>query len=269
LTRHANGEIFAAFSLTEEGAGSDASTIQTQAEKSGDEYILNGQKRLVSMAELADIYILFAKTDPTKRRHSISAFVVEKNFPGLEIGKKRICFGVKGHQTYDLLLKDCRVPVENRIGEEGRGFKYALMTFDDTRPTLACGYIGLARAALDIAIEFARKRETFGQALIEHQAIKFPIVEIATEIECARLLAYKACWLADKGLWHKKEASMAKYFSAELAVKAAMTAMKILGGFGSTKEYPIERFFRDATTFTVAQGSPEIQRLVVARELLK
>ncbi|NVM52805.1 MAG: acyl-CoA dehydrogenase family protein, partial [Candidatus Helarchaeota archaeon] len=161
LTRHAKGEIFAAFSLTEEGAGSDASSIQTHAEKSGNDYILNGQKRLVSMAELADIYIIFAKTDPTKKRRSISAFVVEKNFPGLKIGQKRVCFGVKGHQTYDLILEDCRVPVENRIGEEGRGFKYALMTFDDTRPTLACGYIGLARAVLDIALEFARKRETF------------------------------------------------------------------------------------------------------------
>lgn len=269
LTKHAKGEIFAAFSLTEEGAGSDAGSIQTRAEKTGDEYVLNGQKRLVSMAELADIFIIFAKTDLTKRRHSISAFVVEKEFPGLTLGRRRTCFGVKGHQTYDLVLEDCRVPVENRIGEEGRGFKYALMTFDDTRPTLACGYVGLARAALDIALEFAKNRETFGQPLIEHEAIKFPITEIATEIECARLLAYKAAWLADNGLWHKKEASMAKYYCAELAVRAAMAAMKILGGFGSTKDYPIERFLRDATTFTVAQGSPEIQRLVVARELLK
>jgi alkylation response protein AidB-like acyl-CoA dehydrogenase len=269
LTLHAKGEIFSAFSLTEEGAGSDANTIKTQAEKSGDEYILNGQKRLVSMAEFADIYIIFARTDPTKKRHSISAFVVEKKFPGFKIGKKRVCYGVKGHQTYDLILEDCRVPVENCIGEEGHGFKYALRTFDDTRPTLACGYIGLARAALDIALQFAKTRETFGKPLIEHEAIKFPVVEIATEIECARLLAYKACWLADQKQWHKKEASMAKYYAAELAVKAAMSAMKILGGFGSTKDYPIERFLRDATTFTVAQGSPEIQRLVVARELLK
>ena len=269
LSRHAKGEIFAAFSLTEEGAGSDAGSIQTRAEKSGDDYILNGEKRLVSMAELADIFIIFAKTDPTKRRRSISAFVVEKDFPGVSLGKRRTCFGVKGHQTFDLVLKDCHVPIENRIGEEGRGFKYALMTFDDTRPTLACGYVGLARAALDIALKFAKKRETFGKPLIEHEAIKFPITEIATEIECARLLAYKAAWLADNGLWHKKEASMAKYYGAELAVKAAMAAMKTLGGFGSTTEYPIERFLRDATTFTVAQGSPEIQRLVIARELLK
>jgi butyryl-CoA dehydrogenase len=269
LTLHAKGDIFSAFSLTEEGAGSDANTIKTQAKKSGDEYILNGQKRLVSMAEFADIYIIFARTDPTKKRHSISAFVVEKKFPGFKIGKKRVCYGVKGHQTYDLILEDCRVPVENCIGEEGHGFKYALRTFDDTRPTLACGYIGLARAALDIALQFAKNRETFGKPLIEHEAIKFPVVEIATEIECARLLAYKACWLADQKHWHKKEASMAKYYAAELAVKAAMSAMKILGGFGSTKDYPIERFLRDATTFTVAQGSPEIQRLVIARELLK
>jgi alkylation response protein AidB-like acyl-CoA dehydrogenase len=269
LTRHAKGEIFSAFSLTEEGAGSDANSIQMQAQKSGDEYILNGQKRLVSMAELADIYIIFARSDPSKKRKSISAFVVEKSFPGLKIGKKRVCFGVKGHQTYDLVLEDCRVPVENRIGEEGYGYQHALKTFDDTRPTLACGYIGLARAALDTALDFAKKRETFGQPLIEHEAIKFPIVEIATEIECARLLAYKACWLADQKQWHKKEASMAKYYAAELAVKAAMAAVKILGGFGSTKEFPAERFLREAATFTVAQGSPEIQRLVIARELLK
>lgn len=269
LPRHASGEIFAAFCLTEQDSGSDAGAIKLRADRSGDEYVLNGKKRLVSMAELADIFIVFAKTDLTKRRRSISVFVVEKDFPGVKIGEKRICFGVKGHQTHDLELIDCRVPVENRIGEEGRGFKYALMTFDDTRPTLACGYIGLAKAALDVAIEFAKKRVTFGQPLIERQAIMFPITEIATKIECARLLAYRAAWMADKGLWHKKEASMAKYYGAELAVEATMMAMKTLGGFGSTKEYPIERFLRDAATFTVAQGSPEIQRLVIARELTK
>lgn len=269
LTQHANGEIFSAFSLTEENAGSDASSIELQAERSGDEYILNGKKRLVSMAEFADIFIIFAKTDPTKDQKNISVFVVEKNFPGIKIGEKRTCFGVKGHQTHDLILENCQVPVENRIGEEGQGMKYALMTFDDTRPTLACGYVGLAKAALDIAIEFTKKRMSFGKTLFEHEAIKFPLTEIATEIECARLLAYKAAYLADKGLWHKKEASMAKYYGAEIAVKATVAATNALGGFGSTKEYPVERLLRDAITFRVAQGTPEIQKLVVARELIK
>ncbi len=269
LPRHARGEIFSAFSLTEETAGSDAGSIQLKAEKKGDEYVLNGKKRLVSMAELADIFLIFAKTDPTKRRHSISAFVVEKKFPGITIGEKRVCFGVKGHQTHDLVFEDCHIPVENRIGEEGRGFKYALMTFDDTRPTLACGYVGLARAALDIAIKFAKNRISFGANLLEHQAIKFPITEIATEIECARFLAYKAAWLADQGAWHKKEASMAKYYAAELAIRATLAAVKTLGGSGTDKKLPIERLLRDAITFSVAQGTPEIQRLVIARELIK
>lgn len=261
------GEFLMGFALTDEGSGTDVAGMKTQAIKTGDDYVLKGRKRLISMAEIVDAFVLFAKTDPTKRRRSISAFVVPKASPGLRIGRRQKCIGMGGHQTWELVLDDCHVAAENLLGNEGEGFRYALKSLDDSRCTLAAGYVGLARAAFDIASGFALERASFERRLVDNQAVAFPLVELATEIEAARLLAYKAAWLADHKVRHKKETSMSKYFAAELAVKASLLAVSVLGGEGTTTDQPAERYLRDAVTFQFAQGSPQVQRLVVAHEL--
>jgi len=269
LPAMARFDMFVGFMLTDEGAGTDPARMKTRAERDGDYYVLNGKKRLISMAEFADAFIVFARTHPTAERRALSAFIVERNTPGLILARRQKCFGMGGHQTWVVALDNCRIPKANLLGEEGQGFRYALMMLDDSRSTLATGYIGLARAAYDAAANFARERVTFGRPLIQNQAISYPLAELATMIEAARLLAYKATAMAERGIWHKKETSMAKYYAAELAIDASLLAISIIGGEGTTPDYPVERFLRDAVTFQFAQGAINTQKLVITQELFK
>jgi len=265
----ARGEKFFAFALSEPAAGTDAASIVTRAEKRGKEYVLNGRKHLISFADIADFFVVFAKTDVTKGARGISAFVVEKGTGGFTIGREQFCMGMHGHRTWEISFKNCSVPRENLLGSEGEGFRYAMRTLDDTRATISGIFVGLARAALDVALKYANARKTFGRKLAEHQFVSFSLAEVARNIDAARLLSYRACWLADNGIAHKIETAMAKSLASEVVLKATDAAMEILGGIGTTKEYPVERYYRDARTFIFAQGSPEAQRMLIGRGLLK
>jgi alkylation response protein AidB-like acyl-CoA dehydrogenase len=263
------GEGFACFALTEPGAGSDAAAIESRAERVEDGYVLNGRKRYASFAHLAEYTIVFAKTDPTKGARGISAFVVPRGTPGFKVMERIPCIGMRGHQDEEISLENCRLPRENLIGEEGKGLRYALGTLDETRTTLTCGFIGLARAAFEEAVKFAKARKTFGQSIAGYQAIGFPLADLAAEIEAARLLAYKAAWLADRGVRHTAETAAAKAFASQLLIKATNLAVEVHGGFGGTRRFPVERMLRDARIWVFAQGAPNIMRLIVARELFK
>ena len=278
LTRIAEGKAITAYALTDEGSGSDViGGMNTRAEKVGDEYVLNGRKRWISYADIADIIIVFAKTDPAKGSRGISAFIVEKDTPGFTLVRPERCIGVRGHHAWEIAFKDCRIPKENLIGEEGSGIRIALMTLDDSRISLAAGNVGIAKAALDCALKFAAERKVFGKPLSEYQAISFALADIATRIEAARLLVWKAAWLCDAGfcgakgspIRHSKETAMAKLFACETAVKDADVAMNILGGYGVTEDYPVERYLRDAKAYIPAQGTSEIQRLIISRSLFR
>ncbi|MBX6378566.1 MAG: acyl-CoA dehydrogenase family protein, partial [Clostridia bacterium] len=267
LTRMAAGEAYCGFMLTDDQGGSDPAGMSTTAERRGDGYVLNGLKRLVSVGEHADLFVVFAKTRPGERRRAISLFVVERDTPGLTMERRQVCFGMKGHQTWDMRFRDCFVPADQRLGEEGRGLGYALKALDDSRATLACGYLGVARSALAIAVEYAKGRETFGKRLILNQGIAFPLMEYLTQIEAARLLAYQACEMGDRGLYHKKETAMAKWMASEVAIQACQFAIRVLGGNGASTDYPLEQYLRDVVTFALAQGSPEVQRITACQEL--
>jgi alkylation response protein AidB-like acyl-CoA dehydrogenase len=248
LTAQAKGEAFPSLAMTERGAGSDAGAVRLRAERNGDGYVLNGGKRQISQIDIATHIVVSTRTDPepAKGARGVSLFLVEKGIPGLIIGERENFIGVRGHKAYRLGFKDVHVPKGNLIGEENRGFRLLMQTLDETRLTVCAGGIGMARATLDKAIAHAKETSSFGRALIDHEAISFPLAEIATEVEAARFLVHKAAWLSDKGVRHTKETSMAKWFAAELAVKASLHAMTTLGGYGCMKEYGAERFFRDA-----------------------
>jgi len=264
LPRVAGGEGAWAYGLTEPGTGSDLASLQTRAELVGNEWVINGRKRYMSMAHIAIGTLVMART-----AKGISAFLVDPTNPGFKVVEKIPCIGLRGHQDEGVVLDNCRVPKGNLIGEEGKGLKIALSTLNESRTTLCAGFVGLARVAHEAAIKFAKGRDSFGKPLAEHQAIRFPLVEVAAEIEAARLLTYKAAWLIDNGLPHRAETSMAKAFSSEVLLKATNLGVHVHGGFGCTKRYPVERYFRDARIWVFAQGSPEIQKEVVAREIFK
>jgi len=256
------GEGTGTFALTEPNTGSDPSSLTTTAELVGDQWVLNGRKRYASLASESLYTIVIART-----KVGVSAFLVERGTPGFEVIEKIPTLGLKGHQDEEVLLKDCRIPKENLIGEEGKGLRIALEALNETRTSLCAGYIGVARAALEAAVKRAKERKSFGQTLAEHQAIRFPLAEVATDIEAARLLTYQAAWLIDNGQPHRKETSMAKHFAAQTVIKATDLAMKVYGGFGCTKREPVERYMRDARTWIYAQGSPEIMKEIIARSL--
>jgi len=267
LTRLAQGEI-GCYALTDEGPGSDPARMKSTAEEVEDAFILNGKKRLITFADMADLFALFASEDPSAGGRGISCFIVEKGTPGLKLERHCPLFGLRGHRAYDLKMENLKVPKENRIGKKGEGLRLALKVLNNTRISLAFGYIGLARSALELAIKFAREREVMGAPLKSYQAVSFPLAELATELEAARLLAYRAVVLSEREVEHRKETSMAKMFAGEVLVKATSLASRVLGGYGADRDWDAERYLRDAFAWIAAQGTLEIQKLIIAREIL-
>ncbi len=266
LTRLVEGQI-GCYALTDEGPGSDPVNMKTTARRDGEEYIINGKKRLITFADMADFCAVFAKTNPQAGSRGISAFILEKG--QFKLAEFTNIFGLRGHRAWTISLKDVRVPASARVGEEGEGLRLALKVLNTTRISLAWGYIGLARAAYDAARAFAAEREIAGQKLKQHQSISFALAELATQIDAARLLAYRAAVMSEKGLNHRKETSMAKMFAGETLVKAVTLANRILGGYGCDAAYPVERYVRDAFSWIAAQGTMEVQKLIIAREIFR
>lgn len=269
VSRLASGEYLGAFALTEPQAGSEASNLRTSARKKGDKYILNGSKIFITNAGEADIYVTFAVTDPDKGPKGISAFIVEKDTPGFHIGKKEKKMGLNGSNTCELIFEDAEVPAQNLLGCEGQGYEVALSNLAGGRIGIAAQAIGIAQRAMNEALSYAKERNQFGKPIAKKQAIQFKLADMATQIEAARLLIYRAAEMRQKGKPCKKEASMAKMFASDTAMKATTEAVQIFGGYGYTREYPAERLFRDAKITQIYEGTNEIQRIVIASELLK
>jgi alkylation response protein AidB-like acyl-CoA dehydrogenase len=270
LPRLASGEILAAFGLTEAGAGSDAGGIRTTAQRDGDGYVLNGVKCFVTNGGVADFYAVFARTDPQVGAHGISAFIVEKGTPGFTFGKSENKMGIRGSATRELVFEDCRLPIENRLGDEGAGYKLALRTLDHTRPGVGAEAVGVAQAALDASLKYARERVVFGSPLADKQAIAFMLADMATEIEAARLLVYRVAAMIDAGERNfTVAASQAKLYASEMAHRVVHKALQIHGGYGYMKDFPLERLYRDQRITEIYEGTSEIQRLVIAGNLLR
>jgi alkylation response protein AidB-like acyl-CoA dehydrogenase len=264
----AHGERLGCYALTEPGSGSDAGSIQTRAKRVGDDFVLKGNKIFTTNGNRADLAIVYAVTDPAKGKKGISAFIVEKNSPGFVVGKLEDKLGLRSSDTASLLFEDCRVPGENLLGTEGEGFTIALATLDGGRIGIAAQALGIAQGCLEESVAYAQQRRQFGRAIAEFEAIQWMLADMATEIDAARLLTYRAAWLAEQGRTFTKEAAMAKLFASEAANRAAYKAIQIFGGYGYTKEFAVERFFRDARITTIYEGTSEIQRLVIARRLI-
>jgi len=268
VAKLATGEFLGAFALTEPHAGSDASSIRTTAVRKDDAYVLNGNKVFITNGGEADTYIAFAVTDPGKGAKGISAFIVEKDTPGLVVGKKEKKMGLHGSNTTELIFENAIVPAANLLGQEGEGFTIAMANLDKGRIGIAAQALGIAEAALQYATEYARERKQFGQPIGKIQAVGFKLADMATKAEAARLLVYRAAWLCSQGLPCTKEASMAKLFASDAAMKLATEAVQIFGGYGYTREYPVERLFRDAKITQIYEGTNEIQHLVITKQLL-
>lgn len=256
-----------AYALTEPGAGSDPAGMITNARREKGKYILNGYKTFITNAGLADIYVVFATVDPSRGIDGITAFIVEKDWPGVNPGKKEKKMGIRASHTATISFDDVEVPVENRLGEEGQGFKIAMKTFDITRTHIAAGAIGLGRAAYEYSLGYAHERRQFGKPIFSFQAIAFMLADMAMEIDAARLLAWRAGAMYDEGLPCAQEASMAKAYAADVAMKVTTDAVQILGGYGYIREYPVEKWMRDAKIMQIYEGTAQIQRLVISRRL--
>ncbi|ADP34228.1 acyl-CoA dehydrogenase [Bacillus atrophaeus] len=267
LTPLALGEKIGAYGLTEAGSGSDAGGMKTVAERIGDDYLLNGSKIFITNGGAADIYIVFAVTDPEQRKKSVTAFIVEKGFEGFSIGKKEKKLGIRSSPTTEIIFEDCLVPAKNRLGEEGEGFKIAMSTLDGGRNGIAAQAVGIAQGALDAALQYAKERKQFGKPVAEQQAIAFKLADMATMIEASRLLTYQAAWLESSGLPYGKASAMSKLLAGDTAMKVTTEAVQIFGGYGYTKDYPVERYMRDAKITQIYEGTQEIQRLVISRML--
>jgi butyryl-CoA dehydrogenase len=267
----AEGTKIGAFGLTEPGSGSDAGAMRTTAvlAEDGTHYTLNGSKIFITNGGEADIYVVFASTDRSQRTRGVTAFIVEKGFPGFHIGKKEKKMGIKSSPTTEILFDNCMVPVENRLGEEGFGFKIAMMTLDGGRNGIAAQAVGIAQGAFDLALAYAKEREQFGKPISANQAIQFKLADMATKIEAARLLTYQAAWLEDNGLPYGRASAMSKVFAGDTAMEVTTEAVQIFGGYGYSREYPVERFMRDAKITQIYEGTQEIQRMVIANHLLK
>ena len=265
----AQGKKIGAWSLTEPEAGSDAGGTRTTARRDGDHWTLNGSKTFTTNGHYADTCVAMAVTDKSKGSHGISAFILEKGMPGFRPGKKENKLGLRASDTSELIFTDCRVPAENLLGPEGEGFTGSLAILDGGRISIAALGLGMAQGALDAATKYAKQRKQFGKTISEFQAIQFKLADMATEVEAARLLVYQAAWLADrKNVRFTRESSMAKLFAGEVAVRVANECVQIHGGYGFIKDYPAEKYYRDVKLCTIGEGTSEIQKLVIARQLL-
>ncbi len=268
LFKLSQGELLGCFALTEPGAGSDPGSLSLKAENKGNYYLINGTKTFITHGQYADVVNLITRTSPEKGSKGLSAFIVEKGTPGFSIGTKEDKMGLRASNTVELLFEDCKVPKENLLGKEGLGFKIAMTALDSGRIGIASQALGITRACLDEAIRYAKQRKQFGKAISSFQAIQWMIADMATGIEAASLLTLSAAWRKDNGISFTKEASMAKLFASELANKSAYLAMQIHGGYGYLKDFKVERLYRDARATSIYEGTSEIQRIVIAREIL-
>lgn len=271
----AAGDSVCAFGLTEPNAGSDAGGIKTRAVREGDKYLLTGQKCFITNGGIADVYTIFATTDPTRGLKGLTAFIVEKGYPGFSIGKKEKKMGVRGSETTELIFDNCPVPAENLLGKEGDGFKIAMMTLDRTRPVIGAQAVGIAQGALDYALSYAKERVQFGKPIASFQGLQFMLADMGTKIEAARQLVYKAAFLIEDAAANGTPASeisrfssMSKLFASDVAMQVTVDALQILGGYGYMKEYPMERMMRDAKITQIYEGTNQIQRVVIAKTLL-
>jgi len=269
VTKLAAGEYLGAFCLTEPSAGSDVGSMKSKAVKDGDHYRINGSKVFITNGGEADVYIVFASTDPSQGSRGISAFIVEKDTPGLIIGKDEHKMGLHGSRTVQLTFEDMKVPAENLIGEEGDGFKIALANLDVGRIGIAAQALGIAEAAYEAAVGYAKERVQFGKPIAAQQGVGFKIADMATAVEASKLLVYRAADLRSRGIACGKEASMAKLFASKTAVENSIEAVQVFGGYGYTEDYPVERYFRDAKVTEIYEGTSEIQRLVIGKHLIK
>jgi alkylation response protein AidB-like acyl-CoA dehydrogenase len=270
IPRLASGEWLAAYALTEPGSGSDAGAMRTRAEHRGDSYVLNGLKHFITNAGIAHINTVFAITDPSAGTRGISAFVVEGDRPGFHMGKIENKMGIRGSQTGELVFEDCEIPVENRLGEEGEGFKIALATLDRTRPGIAAQALGIAQGALDFAAQYSKQRVQFGRAIGENQGIQFLLADMDIKVEAARRLIYHVGELMDSGAERfSRESAIAKTFASDIAMEVTNDAIQVLGGYGYMKEFPVERMMRDAKITQIYEGTNQIQRMVIARALMQ
>ncbi|WP_407728251.1 acyl-CoA dehydrogenase [Priestia megaterium] len=263
----ATGEYLGAFCLTEPSAGSDAASLKTKAERKGDHYLLNGSKLFITNGGEADTYIVFAKTNPERRSRGMSAFIVEKTMKGFSVGKDEHKMGLHGSRTVQLHFENMQVPVENRLGEEGEGFRIAMANLNAGRIGIAAQAVGIAEGALTAAKNYANERYQFGKPILSQQGIAFKLADMETAVESAKLLMYRAAFLYEQKLPCKKEASMAKLFASQTAMNVAIDAIQVLGGYGYMKDYPVERYFRDAKVCEIYEGTSEIQRIVISSQL--
>ena len=268
LTRLAAGETLGAWGLTEAGAGSDAAALTTRAEKKGDHWILNGSKLFITNGSLAEIHVVMAVTDPENKRNGISAFILEKGMDGFGVGKKENKLGIRSADTSELIFEDVKVPAENLIGEEGKGYRQAMAVLDGGRVSIAGFSLGIAAGALESALKYSKERVQFKQPISNFQAIQWMLADGFTELDAARLLTYRAAFLEDQGKKIPKESAMAKLFASELAVKSSSMAVQVHGGYGFTKDYPVEKFYRDAMLATIGEGTSEVQRWIIAHKVL-
>lgn len=257
------------FCLTEPGAGSDAAAVRTTAVRHGHEYVINGTKHFITNGSVASLHTLFTCTDPEKGHRGLSAFVVPADLPGLSIGKKEDKLGQRSSDTSEVIFEDVRVPAENLLGKEGDGFKIAMMTLDRTRTGIAALAVGIARAALEASVKFAKERVQFGQPIAAFQAIQFMLADMAIKVETARVMTWYAAWLVDQGRPSPCESAIAKCYASDVAMQVTTDAVQIHGGYGYMKEYPVEKYLRDAKLTQIYEGTNQIQRVVISRELLR
>lgn len=269
LPRLLNGQTLSAWALTEAGSGSDAKALKTSAIRKGSKYILNGSKTFITNANYSDYHVVIAITDPEKGTNGISAFVIEKETPGFRISKNLNKLGMRASDTAELFFDNCEVPVENLLGKEGDGFHQSMEILDGGRISIGAMCVGIACGAFENALQYAQEREAFGKKISDFQATKFKLADMATEIDAARLLILRSAWMKDNNIYMNKESAMAKLYASEVAVRAANEAVQIYGGYGFIKEYPAEKFYRDAKLGTIGEGTSEILRLVIAREILQ
>jgi butyryl-CoA dehydrogenase len=265
----AEGTKMGAYGLTEPQSGSDAGGMKTTAKRDGDDWIINGSKIFITNGGEAEIYVVFAVTDQELGSKGTTAFIVEKGTPGFSFGKKEKKLGIRSSPTLEIIFEDCRVPHENMLGKEGEGFKIAMMTLDGGRNGIAAQAVGIAQGALDAAVNYAKERKQFGKPIAAQQGIGFKIADMATKVEAARLLTYQAAWLESEGLPYGKQSAMSKLYAGDIAMEVTTDAVQVFGGYGYTKDYPVERYMRDAKITQIYEGTQEIQRLVISRMVTK